>query len=88
MHNNAECRCRVCALQLERPPWGVDGHTPLFEHCPCCGVEFGYQDATRMGATKFRESWLAAGAKWDVPSAKPHRWDLSIQLKLVPEDYR
>ena len=88
MHTNDVFRCRVCGLPLDDPPWGLDGHTPLYEHCPCCGVEFGYQDATPLGAKKFREAWLAAGASWDEPERRPPDWSPLEQLKHVPEEFR
>jgi len=80
--------CRVCGLRLDEPPWGADGRTPLYEHCPCCGVEFGYQDATRTGAKRFRAEWLASGARWDDPARKPPDWDVTQQLESVPEAFR
>ena len=88
MRDSQAHRCRICGLLLEDPPWGLDGHTPLYEHCPCCGVEFGYQDATRQGARKFREAWILAGATWDDPKKKPSEWDAAKQLALVPEEFR
>jgi hypothetical protein len=81
-------RCRVCGLKLEDPPWGLDGETPLYEYCPCCGVEFGYQDASALGARTFREKWLASGAEWSEPKEKPPDWDLVKQLEHVPEAFR
>lgn len=80
--------CRVCGLSLVDPPWGFDGQTPLYEHCPCCGVEFGYQDATVAGVRRFREEWLASGAPWDEPEEMPTNWDLARQLECVPEAFR
>jgi hypothetical protein len=81
-------RCRVCGLHLDDPPWGFDGRTPLYEHCPCCGVEFGYQDATPIGAKRFREAWLAGGAEWDEPDRKPSDWSPIEQLEHVPAEFR
>ncbi len=81
-------RCRVCGLDLPDPPWGVDGRTPTFEYCVCCGVEIGYQDSTPIGARRFREAWLAAGAKWDEPDQEPEGWNLEEQLSFVPPDFR
>ena len=88
MRSSDAYRCRVCGLHLDDPPWGLDGRTPLYEHCPCCGVEFGYQDATPIGAKKFREAWLAAGAKWDEPGRKPPDWNPMEQLEYVPAEFR
>ena len=88
MHSIDLHRCRVCGLFLEDPPWGYDEKTPLYEYCPCCGVEFGYQDATPIGARAYREEWLAAGAKWDEPTMRPASWSASEQLRFVPEEFR
>jgi hypothetical protein len=79
--------CRVCGLDQEEPPWGMDGLTPLFEHCPCCGVEFGYQDSTASAARAFREAWLAGGAGWDHAESRPAAWDPAEQLAQIPRDF-
>lgn len=55
-------RCRVCGLRQGSPPWGEDGKTPSFEICDCCGVEFGYEDASPKAAEAYRQAWLARGA--------------------------
>ncbi len=88
MRSSDPYRCRVCGLLIESPPWGLDGRTPLYEHCPCCGVEFGYQDATTVGAKKFREAWLATGAKWSESEKTPPDWSPTEQLEHVPEEFR
>ena len=80
--------CRVCGLRLDDPPWGADGRTPLYEVCPCCGVEFGYQDASRTGAKKHREKWLNEGARWGEPGERPADWSAIAQLEQVPEEFR
>jgi hypothetical protein len=81
-------RCRVCGYRNTEPPWGADGQAPTYTFCPCCGVEFGYQDSSPQAARSFRERWLAAGAPWDEPSARPPRWDVREQLRHVPAAYR
>lgn len=53
--------CRVCGLKYEEPPWGFDGKTPSFEICQCCGVEFGYEDATVVGVNRYRKKWISSG---------------------------
>lgn len=88
MPSDEELRCRVCGLKQDSPPWGEDGRTPLFEHCPCCGVEWGYQDATPVGACRYRERWLKEGANWDSPAQRPKDWDLQEQLAAVPAEFR
>jgi hypothetical protein len=80
--------CRVCGLRLDDPPWGLDGKTPLFAYCPCCGVEFGYQDSTAEGARRFRQQWIAKGAPWDTSAQRPPDWSLEAQLDGVPAAFR
>jgi hypothetical protein len=83
-----EIACRVCGYEDWPPPWGFDGKTPLFEYCPCCAVEHGYQDCSPAGAKQYREQWLSSGAKWDMPEHRPKDWDLSEQLARIDEKYR
>jgi hypothetical protein len=86
MHNDL-FHCRVCGLRLEEPPWGEDGRTPLFDLCPCCGVEFGYQDASLKGVRAYRSRWLEQGAPWDMPKQRPADWNLDEQLAQIPQSY-
>jgi hypothetical protein len=81
-------RCRVCGLSQPIPPWGDSGRDPSFDFCPCCGVEFGYGDANVVAARGWRERWVAAGASWDDPSARPADWSLDEQLAHVPAAFR
>ncbi len=81
-------RCRACGWLLPDPPWGADGRTPLYEFCPCCGVEFGYQDATPAGARRYRQQWLAGGAGWHDPKRRPDGWSAEEQLTKVPAAFR
>ncbi len=78
----------MCGLELADPPWGVDGRSPLFDYCPCCGVEFGYADATPAAARAFRAKWQTAGAQWSEPEARPCNWDLEEQLSDIPQEFR
>jgi hypothetical protein len=86
MHN-VNHACRVCGFLSESPPWGEDGLTPLFDFCPCCGVEHGYQDATKTGVLKYRADWIRSGAAWETPSLKPSNWLLDDQLQQVQDDF-
>lgn len=43
---------------------GDGGRFGSFELCPCCGVEWGYDDATADSALEYRERWIGAGAPW------------------------
>lgn len=87
MHSNS-LFCRVCGYKSDTPPWGEDGQTPLYDYCPCCGVEHGYQDATPVGARNFREEWIRAGAHWEDESVKPGDWSLEKQLTRVPVEFK
>ena len=56
--------CRVCGYLPEDPPWGTTGDLPSFEICPCCGVEWGYEDSGFQSTQSFRSRWIAKGAPW------------------------
>jgi hypothetical protein len=88
MRNRVEHHCRVCGLHHLDPPWGDDGKCPTYEICDCCGVEFGYEDATLEGVKKARSEWLAKGSQWFSPEARPSDWDQEAQLRLVPPEFR
>lgn len=80
--------CRVCGYRSETAPWGIDGRTPLYNYCPCCGVEHGYQDSSPAGARSFRRQWIVSGATWVTESARPGEWSLEKQLENVPIEFR
>lgn len=80
--------CRVCGFEDEDPPWGLDGRTPTFDSCVCCGIEHGYQDVLPAGAARARAMWLGAGAVWREPNHMPENWSLAEQLKQIPEGWR
>lgn len=79
--------CRVCGYRMDDPPWGSDGRTPTFEMCPCCGVEFGYQDHTAGSVRLYREGWMKSACKWDLERGRPKNWDLSQQLRQIPHGF-
>jgi hypothetical protein len=81
-------RCRVCGVRLDEAPWGSDGMNPSFDLCPCCGAEFGYEDATPEGARRYRARWLASGAPWNDPDERPPDWNVEEQLTHIPEAFR
>lgn len=65
-------RCPVCMYpSLAYPP--RDYHI-----CPCCGTEFGNDDA-EFSHDQLREMWISAGARWFFGKAPDH-WNPWIQL--------
>jgi hypothetical protein len=80
--------CRVCGLPQDTPPWGEDRMSASFDICPCCGVEFGYEDATPIAAKNYRQQWIAGGAKWLSAKDRPSEWDLENQLAQIPGRFR
>jgi len=87
MHNNGNHNCRVCGYWDEDAPWGEDGKNPTYFFCNCCGVEHGYGDFNPAAAKKWREKWIANGAKWYKEETRPSNWDLQDQLKNVPPEF-
>ena len=85
---NAQCRLPSLWTSPSRAPLGADGKTPLFDYCLCCGVEFGYQDATPAGVWKYRAQWIAKGGEWDSVDQCPAEWSMDEQLKQVPSPFR
>ncbi|MBI2263630.1 MAG: hypothetical protein HYU64_00430 [Armatimonadetes bacterium] len=76
--------CPICGYpDLKEPPWGKDGATPSYDICPCCGCEFGYEDARPEGADKFRQKWIEGGGTWFEPKKRPEAWDMTEQLKGI-----
>lgn len=67
--------CPVCAYpDLPYPP--QDYHI-----CPCCGTEFGNDDAD-LTHEQLREIWIAAGPNWFFGNPPPH-WNPYLQLSAV-----
>ncbi len=71
-----ECFCRICGLYIEDKPWGEDGLFPTYEVCPCCGVEFGYEDCTVESVLDYRERCITNGTKWSNLNQNPVDWIL------------
>lgn len=79
--------CPVCGFDgLKEPPFN-DHNEPSHEVCPCCGFEFGFDDASSQGTLNvFRKHWIENGAQWFMPNLKPANWDLQKQLKNLNND--
>lgn len=82
-NNKGGLHCRVCGLLQSEPPWGEDGKDPSYEICDCCGVEFGYEDATPAGVVRARKKWRESGYRWVESSARPEGWDPAEQLQYA-----
>ena len=84
--------CLVCGLDFrncpdylpEDWPWGADGMTSSFEYCPCCGVQFGYQDSLLTGVRRCRLQWQEQGMPWSEPGEKPPEWQPVTQMAAIP----
>jgi len=46
--------CRVCGYINDEITW-EKGIYPTYNICPCCGVEFGYEDSDLASIRKYRE---------------------------------
>lgn len=81
--------CRVCGWEftMENAPW-FDNETPSHEICPCCGVQFGYEDDTYLGIVAYRSQWISQGAKWFTIGLMPKNWNLDEQLQNIVKKWR
>ena len=73
--------CPVCGyVDLDFSPYDNHG-SPSFEICPCCGVEFGYDDFS-ISHESLREKWVCNGFKWFSKHNKPPQgWNPIKQLE-------
>jgi hypothetical protein len=71
--------CDCCGHELKEAPYpeGI----PSYSICNCCGIEFGFDDYTKAAMLRYRNNWIANGAQWFDPKAKPAGWNLEAQLK-------
>lgn len=79
--------CPICGYGgLERPAYDEHGYGSQ-ETCPCCGIDFGYEDWVDNKKDlperweNLRKRWKDAGAKWLIPKMKPKGWKSQEQLK-------
>ena len=80
--------CRICGFEHVEPQWGTDGRCPLYEICPCCGAESGYEDCTALAIHSYRKAWLAKGTPWFSPKSQPANWNVVHQLENIPPEFR
>jgi len=72
-------------LELGFVAWNEDEAS--FEICPCCGIEFGYDDMASGSTTlrqalytRKRELWVKGGRTWWSTNPPPENWDPEKQL--------
>jgi hypothetical protein len=72
--------CPVCQFpELISSPCSDRG-LANFDICPCCGVEFGYDDASTTYA-ELRARWVAGGMKWwSQAQTPPDGWSPESQI--------
>lgn len=75
--------CPVCGWpELDEPAYDQYGSSS-FDICPCCGTQFGYQDARRTHAD-LRAEWIAGGMPWSSRAVpEPDGWESSSQLRAA-----
>jgi len=76
--------CPACGYDgLFEPPW-LNG-SPSNEICPCCGIQFGYDDALDRPTVyeRWRDRWIGDGMKWWSTNGRPQPdgWTPLEQLK-------
>ncbi|MGO4128407.1 hypothetical protein AB4Z01_28705 [Inquilinus sp. YAF38] len=76
--------CPVCGFPgLDEAPRDEHG-CASFEICPCCGIEFGYEDAM-TSHSELRARWIAGGKRWWSYKGPPPDWDADTQLTRINE---
>lgn len=83
MRNDTTNTCPVCGFsELDEPAYDAHG-CASFQICPCCGVEFGYDDATRSHK-ELRAQWIQRGMPWWSTVMKPPiHWNPVAQLQTL-----
>jgi hypothetical protein len=82
--------CPVCGLGLDFAPW--DGGSASDEICPCCFIQFGYDDFAggdlnlrRETYAQWRQKWIAEGMPWRGSRKPPEAWAPATQVSRVLE---
>ena len=83
MDSKLPTSCPVCGCDLGFLPWHGDSASD--EICPCCYIQFGYDDAfepRKAVYDQWRKRWIEGGMKWLSTSRKPPTgWDPKQQLQ-------
>ena len=82
-------RCPVCGCDLDFAPW--KGDSAADEMCPCCGIQFGYDDFAGGQPelrpeiyAQWREKWIREGMRWSSRGIEPPQgWNAVEQLRGI-----
>lgn len=75
--------CPVCGYPSLREPAYSQPDCPSFDICPCCGTQFGYDDAGTPHSV-LRQRWVAAGTPWySKHTSLPPEWSGRRQLETA-----
>lgn len=94
LHSVESDLCPVCGYRLGFAPW--NGASASDEICPCCFIQFGYDDGSAEDEnlraqvyTEWRKRWIAEGMRWNSKGRKPpHEWDPIKQLRSIGVELR
>ena len=79
--NNSIYYCQICGLECK------EEDLYSYNHCVCCGCEFGYhddEDACGRNIPSIRLDWLMRGAKYYLDEYLESPWTLStLQQQLL-----
>ena len=88
MYSEYIYQCPVCGfIGLTRPAYSAGGESS-FEICPCCGVQFGYDDVS-LSFEELRSRWIQRGMHWSSTAfTPPDNWDPDAHVApLVATDH-
>ena len=71
MDNTTKTICPVCESTLDFFPW--DGQSPSLEICPCCFIQFGYDDYAGGSDILRQEIYQAWRSEW-IKNGSPKKW--------------
>jgi hypothetical protein len=85
--DKTETACRICGLDVGEVLFDKFG-APQYVICQCCYGESGIGDDNVSQVREVRGYWVASGAPWHEPEARPADWDVLRQLANIPPHWR